>query len=237
MRAGRPQHSKVCSTTTSWPHDSVVLICHVLYLSDFQLTYARREWSEERASWRAVIQLNLVRNVNQILDHLTQEMSGSPSDGPPNDDSTEDLPARRAPKTLPPLRFKEKHRLLKLRLGPLGGVQADLERKLGAASTELYTTSVMIAAPFDHATNRKALQEFSINSTNGWKTALDKFRNLRVPRPENGSDPLRNIKDIDEDITEIIASCKDDIKAIWEDSLVNEMLNRRKVRIEDSPGL
>jgi hypothetical protein len=31
---------------------------------DFQLTYARREWLEERSSWRSVIQLNLIRNVN-----------------------------------------------------------------------------------------------------------------------------------------------------------------------------
>ncbi|RDB17773.1 Guanine nucleotide-binding protein alpha-4 subunit [Hypsizygus marmoreus] len=203
-------------------------------LKNFQLTYARREWSEERASWRAVIQLNLVRNVNQILDHLTQEMTGQSVEHP-SDDSSEDLHARRAPK-LPPLRFKEKHRLLKMRLGPLSGVQTDLERNLGAASTELYTTSVTTAAPFDHAVNRRALQEFSINSTNGWKTALDKFRTMRTTRPENGSGSTRKMKDNEDDISEVIASCKDDIKAIWEDPLVKEMLNRRKVRIEDTPG-
>lgn len=36
----------------------------VLTEPDFQLTYARREWLEERSSWRSVIQLNLIRNVN-----------------------------------------------------------------------------------------------------------------------------------------------------------------------------
>ncbi|KAF5375428.1 hypothetical protein D9615_007931 [Tricholomella constricta] len=209
-------------------------------LKNFQLTYARREWSEERGSWRAVIQLNLVRNVNLILDHLNQEMVGTSahSEGHNSDDSAEEIQVRRKAKALPPLRFKENHRLLKLRLTPLSSVQVDLERKLGDASTELYTTLVDTAAPFDHATNanRRALQEFSINSTNGWKTALDKFRAARQTRPDTGSDSLRKAKEIDDDVTEIIASCKDDIKALWEDPIVAEMLNRRKVRIEDAPG-
>lgn len=205
-------------------------------LSDFQLTYARREWSEERASWRSVIQLNLVRNVNEILEHLTQEMSGMMFDPHADDDSIEEVPIRRNANTLPPLRFKEKHRLLKLRLGPLAGVQGDLERKLGAGATELYTSSgVTTAAPFD-VVNRRALQEFSVNSSNGWKSALDKFRTLRSARPE-APGSVRKGKDREDDVSDVIASCRDDIKAIWEDSTVKEMLARRKVRIEDSAGL
>ncbi|KAF9458709.1 guanine nucleotide binding protein, alpha subunit [Collybia nuda] len=207
-------------------------------LKNFQLTYARREWSEERASWRAVIQLNLVRNVNLILDHLTHEMSGSQSpDGNNSDESAEDIvPVRRTAKTLPPLRFKEKHRLLKLRLGPLGGVQTDLEQKLGAASTEVKNTPASSAAPFDLVQNRRALQEFSINSHNGWKTALDKFRAARPIRAENGNGSLQKLKQDEDDISEVLASCKDDIKAIWDDPMVREMLTRRKIRIEDAPG-
>jgi hypothetical protein len=167
-------------------------------------------------------------------------MSGtSSSDGHGSDESTEDPPVRRTAKTLPPLRFKEKHRLLKLRLGPLSGIQTDLEQKLGAGSTELYNTSVTTAAPFDHVQNRRALQEFSINSNNGWKTALDKFRTMRPVRAENGPGSMRKAKDEndEDDVSEVLASLKDDIKALWEDPTVKEMLNRRKVRIEDAPGL
>ncbi|KAG6865241.1 hypothetical protein C0991_004183 [Blastosporella zonata] len=203
---------------------------------DFQLTYARREWSEERASWRAVIQLNLVRNVNSIMDHLNQEMGGS-LDGHNSDDSADEVQiVRRKAKALPPLRFKDHHRILRLRLGPLARVQQDLERKLGEASSELHSTDVRIAAPFDHApTNRRALQEFSINSTNGWKSALHKFRAVRQARPEVGEDP-RNAQDIEDDVAEVLDNCKDDIKSLWDDPVVTEMLNRRKVRIEDGPG-
>jgi hypothetical protein len=164
-------------------------------------------------------------------------MSGVTFDPHASDDSIEEVPVRRNASTLPPLRYKEKHRLLKLRLGPLTGIQSDLERKLGAGATELYTTAgVTTAAPFEPVHNRRALQEFSINSSNGWKSALDKFRTMRTARPEALSS-LRKGKDRDDDASDVIAECREDIKAIWEDPTVKEMLARRKVRIEDSAGL
>lgn len=53
--------------------------CH----TDFQLAYAHNAWLEERASWRSVILLNLVKSVNTILDVLSKEMrlTSSPSIG------------------------------------------------------------------------------------------------------------------------------------------------------------
>ncbi|KAG6879783.1 hypothetical protein C0992_011828 [Termitomyces sp. T32_za158] len=204
-------------------------------LADFQLTYARREWSEERASWRAVIQLNLVRNVNCIMEHLNQEIAGY-VDGNNSDSSDEVQIVRRKAKALPQLKFREHHRVLRLRLTPLARVQQDLERKLGEASTEVHTTAYMTAAPFEHApTNRRALQEFSINSNNGWKSALVKLRPNRPARPETGEDQ-RKAQVIEDDVSEILDASKNDIKTLWEDPVVTEMLNRRKARVEDSPG-
>ncbi|KAG6836284.1 hypothetical protein H0H93_009475, partial [Arthromyces matolae] len=201
-------------------------------LKNFQLTYARREWSEERASWRAVIQLNLVRNVNTIMDHLNQEMSGY-ADGHNSDDSNDEVQiVRRKAKALPPLKFKEHHRLLRLRLGPLARIQQDLEAKLGEASTEVHSTNVLTAAPFDHPPRR---QEFSINSTNGWKSTLIKLRSSGRQARQDAEDQ-RKVQVIEDDVAEVLDACKDDIKALWEDQVVAEMLNRRKARIEDSPG-
>ncbi|KAJ8690482.1 hypothetical protein PTI98_011907 [Pleurotus ostreatus] len=212
-------------------------------LKNFQLTYSKREFAEERDSWRAVIQLNLVRNVNAILDALTQEMSASSVSTPvsPNDsddDSIDDhthiatVPKAAPAKAGPKLKFGEKHRVLKLRLSPLQRIQKELEKRLGAGSLEPDSTDVTSAAPFELPASRKrALQEFSINSNNGWKSAL--LRTVRPARPE--SDQTKK-KDTEDEITEVIASCREDMKAIWEDPVVRELLNRRKARIEDSPG-
>lgn len=136
---------------------------------------------------------------------------------------------------LPQLKFKEKHRLLQLRLGPLRQVQTDLEQRLGSAATEPNFTNVTQAAPFD--SGRRALKEFSINSTNGWKSALDKFRAARAVRPDTGPGSLRKLKSKEDETSEVIAGCRDDMKALWEDLVIREMLSRRKTRIEDSAGL
>ncbi|KAK0200793.1 guanine nucleotide binding protein, alpha subunit [Desarmillaria ectypa] len=193
-------------------------------LKNFQLTYARREWTEERLLWKSVIFFNLVRNVNDILDILAQEMSRSAATLA--DNSSDDSSADESPNV--PLKFKETHRLLKLRLGPLRRIQTDLERRLGNAAIELKTTDVMTAAPF----NKPAVNEFSINATNGWKTAFDKLKALR--RPEMGA--LQQMKDEEDEIADVVAGCREDMKAIWEDPVIREMLARRRDRIEDSPG-
>ena len=220
----------------------------MMMLVDFQLTYARKEWSEERAAWRAVIFLNLVRNVNMILTHLENEMADIPYDP---GDSQENLNAPRPARALPRLKFSEKHRLLKERLAPLTTVEDNLESNLGSASLDPRTSGAMGAAPFDESEDdRRPLQEFSINSSNGWKTALDKFRTLRSPTAAR-SDHLVNIENSspvtltsrrasvrhsEDEIAETIASCRDDSKSLWDDDIVGETLIRRKVRLEDRPG-
>lgn len=164
------------------------------------------------------------------------------------DDSQEDLNAPRPARALPRLKFTETHRLLKMRLAPLTHVQHSLETNLGAASLDPHSTSVISAAPFDQPDppSRRPLQEFSINSSNGWKTALDKFRTLRstpVTRTDSATnDPLsatvtsKRVKGSEDDIAEVIASCRDDIKILWDDDIVRETLTRRKIRLEDGPG-
>jgi guanine nucleotide-binding protein subunit alpha len=211
---------------------------HFNSFADFQLTYAKREWSEERASWRAVIFLNFVRNVNEVLEHMTAEMADLPYPRYPENDSTEDLSIRPV-KTLPPLKFKEKHKQLRLRLAPLHQVQRELEQQLGAASSEIQSAISTHVAPFEPPTpsRRRPPNEFSINSSNGWKSALDKFRKGPGNRPEAPNGTNKVSKDVEEEIAEIIASCREDIKSLWEDPIIKEVLNRRKAKIEDAPGL
>ena len=75
---------------------------------------------------------------------------------------------------------------------------------------------------------------------------MEKFRTLRSA-PATRTDSITNdslaaavdskkIKDSEETIAEIIASCRDDIKSLWDDNIVAETLVRRKVRLEDGPG-
>jgi hypothetical protein len=84
------------------------------------MQYARETWLEERSSWRAIIQLNLIRSIVTLLDFLGDALSGPTFDSP----------------SALGMLLTEKHRLLRLRLAPLRGVQQDLQRRLGAAAVE-----------------------------------------------------------------------------------------------------
>ncbi|KAJ6539923.1 guanine nucleotide binding protein, alpha subunit [Mycena sp. CBHHK59/15] len=216
-------------------------------LKNFQLLYCKRQWSEDRTSWRCVILLNLVRNINDILDILGREMAASSPALPAASSSNafDDPPPRRQSASigsssrssgLPPLKFKDKHRLLRLRLAPLRRVQADLEHRLGAAATELYTTTTTSAAPFDAPPPPKREKEFSVHSTNGWKTALERFRAARRRSDDSSTGVLRKVRDMEDEVQGIIAGCRDDMRNVWEDRIVRDMLTRRKVRVEDSAG-
>lgn len=170
---------------------------------------------------------------------MAAEMADLPYPRFPDNGSDDDL--LRPVKTLPPLKFKEKHKQLRARLSPLQQVQRELEQQLGAASTEVFGVGpgATSAAPFDPAapSGRRAPNEFSINSSNGWKSALDKFRKGPGNRSEVANGTGKVSKDVEEEIAEILHNCREDIKTLWEDPIIKEVLSRRRARIEDAPGL
>ena len=102
-----------------------------------------------------VIQLNLVRNINTILDILSEEMAGgsgaAPGAAPPagdSDASDDDEPPPLARSFSPaPGTFSGKHRLLKLRLAPLRTVQHDLELRIGIQAGSDVSDHIVPASP------------------------------------------------------------------------------------------
>jgi guanine nucleotide-binding protein subunit alpha len=174
------------------------------------MQYSRETWLDERSSWRAIIQLNLIRSVVTLLDLVGDALSDSYFDA-----------------SLLPL--TEKHRLLRLRLAPLRGVQQDLQRRLGAAAIEETNnpgSGGVLPRP----------SEFAVRSRDGWRSALERFRT----RPQNAQENARaadaRVRKAAE-VTEVVVGCAEDMKALWEDAAVQAMLRRRKIRMEEEPGL
>lgn len=160
--------------------------------------------------------------------------------------------------------FSEKHKILKLRLAPLRGVQLDLERKLGSGAFEdqgqsshgrVRSQSASAVATVGLADSslvdgdlhpRRVPREFYIRSNNTWKDRL-KTGGRPSGRPSSGGsihngpggsqgDWGRSSADLD-DITGIIAGCREDIKALWEDEVVQRVLGKKKYRVDESSGL
>jgi len=174
------------------------------------MQYARESWLEERSSWRAIIQLNLIRSIVTLLDLIGDALADSSYD-------------------TSPFPLTEKHRLLRLRLAPLRGVQQDLQRRLGAATIE--------------ETNNPGLggvlprpPEFAVRSRDGWRSALERFRTRPQDAEVNARAADARVRKAAE-VTEVVVGCAEDMKALWEDAAVQGMLRRKKIRMEEEPGL
>lgn len=173
------------------------------------MRFARDKWVQERASWRTVLQLNLVRSVNAILDALQDAF---------DDDDEEDA-----------LPFTDKHHLLRLRLRPLRGVEGDLKRLLGVKAEDMPEHSPQTSPRLSPRTS----SEFYVRSRH-WRSFLQASR---INDTENSRRPVKHDGVNSQDVTEVIAGCKNDIIALWADRIIHEMLRRYRVRLEDSASL
>ncbi|CAK5278367.1 unnamed protein product [Mycena citricolor] len=186
-------------------------------LKNFRMQYAREDWESERAGWRAVVQLNIIRSIVHILDLIESETSGGAASGAQAVDDDDDSESRRSSYSVAES-FTDKHRLLMIRLAPLRGVEADLKRRLGAGADLAPSMSPMYATPFDEPgplPSPKRRFEFSVRS---WTDAI-----------QDGTADV-------ESCTIAMMSCNEDMQTLWGDSAVQALLERRKVRLADGAG-
>ena len=199
----------------------------------------------------ALSHLNLIRSVTTILEIMDkatkdqydrlqrQQRSLSPSrphrtgntflssgDHECSDDETQDLI----------FNFSDKHKLLQLRLQPLARIQKDLEKYLGSAALEpdRVATTSNIAFPIpgtESPVPSRRHTEFSVSVNSSWKA--------RLLGKEEDSEQLTKRKSTQgvHDATEIIYRCGPDIKQLWTDDVVQQVLKGTKTQLEHSSGL
>ncbi|GBE89336.1 G-alpha-domain-containing protein [Sparassis crispa] len=235
-------------------------------LKNLQLTFAPQAWQVERTSWRAVIQLNLVRSVNAILDVLAEEMAPPARGTGPYGQTLPTTPYTSLPfssvsrplsqtQQTPP-QFTPMHALLKLRLAPLRRVEADLKQLLGAATGEVpgspASTIVSLSQSIPNspvvlvkAESADAPQQADVfvRSHRSWRDALQeqcKDKSRSPPggnrREQNRSGDMKRAREMLDDATEILAGCREDMRMLWDDSVVRAMLRRRRLKLEETPG-
>jgi hypothetical protein len=129
-----------------------------------------------------------------------------------------------------PLFFSDDFEIIKARLDPLRHVEEILIAKL-APRDDHEAGRYGVYLPPSHASKAKALkrpQEVAVRSS-----AMDRLRGHG--RPQTPGD-APGFEEWDEP-TEVIYHCREEMMALWEDPTVREVLKRRKVRVEESPGL
>jgi len=183
-------------------------------LKNFQLMHEPKAFAKERASWRAVIYLNIVRSFHLIMDAMERVQSGLHTLGD-DDVDLSDLPQLTA-----------EHLRIQRRLSPLFQVENALIKQLSPPSP----------APVEEhsrrdSVGRSSLREVAVNSATQWK---DRFGRLvkagRVATEEetNWDDPG--------DPGRLLNACAEDMMLLWNDPVIQELLRKMKIRMEDHAG-
>lgn len=221
-------------------------------LKNFQLMNSPKAFRTERASWRAVIQLNVIRSIRQILELLTEVQTSQSTlvpTSPPNrrpgsanpasamassssSSSSHSSPfASTSQAQLP--RLTPEHLKLKLRLFPLLQVEEVLIKKLTPPGSSEWE-----ATHLPHFSNVGPLErgkekEVAVNSQFAWKGVFSRL-------VSNGRESFESADfvnwDDPEDPGRVIYACSEDMMKLWRDPVVQRILQINNLRLQDSPG-
>ncbi|KAK7683158.1 hypothetical protein QCA50_013831 [Cerrena zonata] len=184
-------------------------------LKQFQLKYAPRALQSESQAWRAVIQLNLVRTVNFILDVIAgskitfedRENAATYSSPLPSEGSSKGKGADT--------------------LGSLGTRLAPLRRVEGILASTLLADEPLSRGSTDGISpkNKTRASEVSIRGGSGWKALVKR----KDASPGSAPDDLDNAR-------QLLATCKDDIVALWSNAQVQQNLREQDISLREQSG-
>ncbi|CAK5274050.1 unnamed protein product [Mycena citricolor] len=185
-------------------------------LKNFQLLYEPKAFRAERASWRAIIQLNIVQSIHIILTAMTRSENIPPT--PRSSLSSQDS-----------LRFDSDLLALRSRLQSLLEIEKSLLKRLSLpGSTEVEATERPLT------TRRRQSREVAINSSMPWKGAFARMTG-GSNRDSVDTDHLVDWDD-PEDPGVVLHSLREDMKRLWEHPTVQAILERQSIRLQESAG-
>jgi hypothetical protein len=225
-----------------------------------KMLYAKDDFAQERLSWKAIIQLNLIRHVLTILKILEEEAAGSspssapspvlsadPGPGPDADaDPDPESTSSHNPSPLPLPQPQPTRRLSNLSL------RLNAPTKSSSTQTAFHHTLRLRLAPLTEIESNlskqltqsslvpEALREPMVHSYTAWMKHFG-YKSSSSPSgsPSQAASPASTATvgwHFEEEAERVISLCKDDIAALWDDKIVRRLLRERKVRLELEGG-
>ncbi|KIK04764.1 hypothetical protein K443DRAFT_398138 [Laccaria amethystina LaAM-08-1] len=182
-------------------------------LKNFQLLYEPKVFRTERASWRAVIQLNVVRSIHLIWDAISK--------GEKTSSGSQEFPTMLV---APPELLK-----IKLRLAPLLQVEETLIRRLTPAGSGETEATLRIGRDMSYSERTKNyMKEVTVNSAVQWKGSFGRRLSQEADKTINWEDP--------DDPGRILHACSEDMIRLWEDPMTKKFLEAQKLRLQELAG-
>ena len=140
-----------------------------------------------------------------------------------------------------PLGVPRELELLKMRLLPLRHIEALLIAKLVPPNEDEPThlghkgkSNISISSGISERSHHIQTQEIVVRGSSSWKHILAKGVNRMNGRPMSAGSTGLETKD---EPQEVLHACRQDIMALWGDPNVRAILRRRRIRVEEFPGL
>ena len=155
------------------------------------------------------------------MDALDDEWDSARDDPPLSPISENSSPAESANR----IPLTAEHRRLQLGLSPLLTVGTHLNEKL-----------------LPEINDPKLKREVCVRAGSGWKAVLgisSSTSSTPAPRADKSRLLKTDAADLEkvEEASDLLTACRDDIIALWKDQTVKDVLKKRDVRLEESPGL
>lgn len=204
-------------------------------LKNFQLMNSPKAFRDERASWRAVVQLNVVRSIRTILNALAEVHGSINTQSAYNESSRPSSPEmdqHTERSSLNPELLK-----LKMRLSPLQHVEEALLRRLspgGAIDPEYEATH--LGDPSHGVPQGKVRRgEVAVLSNSQWKGAFGRLV-ATVRTSFDGAAMDADYHPDPNDPAVVLSACAEDMMRLWTDPTVQDILKSRNIRLEDKAG-
>jgi len=209
-------------------------------LKQFQLLYAPSSFAIEAPSWRPIIYLNLVRSVRQILEIITIAETEYEDERPLSPSAIGTPERGQRPALTLGVTDEELAAFNSIRasLSPLLDLEDRLISLLSDPEEDSREATHLNPEAFHPARNVGRGKEVGVVG-GGWKKALGKFSG-KGGRTSNsrGADEGEEVDwtAYPNDPIHVLRRCAADMELLWEDERVQEILRRRRARLEESPG-
>jgi guanine nucleotide-binding protein subunit alpha len=215
----------------------------------FQLMYSPDTLDKERASWRMVIYFNVARSVKRILEYLDSHGDTFDADihdgpGPMHDsvaskktiedlireDAAEDTSpqaSRSYSSPVPPVLTEAQKQIatLRLRLSPVVAAENTLADRLSGGVRVSGSGRDNVFVRHGWQLRSAARNSYLSSRSRGTSGAP------ATPVMESGNNV--NVSEVVEEVGRILDASKEDIKALWRSDVVQKMIKRRRLRLEE----
>ncbi|PCH44939.1 G-alpha-domain-containing protein [Wolfiporia cocos MD-104 SS10] len=211
----------------------ILLLGKSTTLKNFQLMNSPKAFRTERASWRAVVHLNVVRSIRLILEVMAEAQAAQAPLQLPSPFASSSRPpsGRSADDGVPQLTAE--HLKLKMRLSPLVQVEQSLVRKLTPPGSAEFEATHLAQATNVPYLERMRQKEVAVNSQFAWKGLFNKL----LSESRSSVDSREGIDwDNPEDPGRILYACGEDMIRLWNDETIQALLKAKNLRLEDRSG-